>query len=380
MLKSYKIEIKLNDKQKEKVHKTLGTCRFIYNFYLKYNKEIYEKEQRFVSAMSFSKWLNNNFLLFNKEFSWIKEVSSKSVKQSIFNGEKAFKKFFKKQSKFPRFKKKDSKVKMYLPKNNKNDWTLERHRIKIPTLGFVRLKEFGYIPLNSKVKSGTVSRIADRYFVSVLVEEESKKMNPKKKTKAIGIDLGIKEFAVTSEGEFFKNINKTKKIKRLEKKLKKSQRQLSRKFKTKTKGESSRNIYKNKLRVQRLHYRLSNIRVECVRFVVNSLVSLNPKFISIEDLKIKSMLKNKHLSKAIKDQMFYYFREFLTQQCKKYNIELRIIDKWFPSSKTCSKCGSIKRDLKLTDRTYNCKCGFSMDRDLNASINIKNCVKYNTLG
>ena len=154
MLKSYKTEINPTQEQKQKINRTIGTCRFIYNFYLAHNKEIYEKESRFVSGYDFSKWLNNKFIPNNPEYLWIKDVSSKAVKHSIMDGDKAFKRFFKKQSRFPKFKKKGrNNVKAYFPKNNKTDWLIERHRLKIPTLGFVQLKEKGYIPTNAKVMS-----------------------------------------------------------------------------------------------------------------------------------------------------------------------------------------------------------------------------------
>ena len=177
MLKSYKTEINPTFEQKQIINRTIGVCRFIYNFYLAHNREIYESEKRFVSGMDFSKWLNNEFIPNNSEFSWIKDVSSKSVKQSIMNAEKAFKNFFKGKSKFPKFKKKNkSNVKMYFVKTDaKAIISCERHRIKIPTLGWVRLKEKGYIPTNPNthiIKSGTVSCKAGRYYVSVLVGQE----------------------------------------------------------------------------------------------------------------------------------------------------------------------------------------------------------------
>ena len=231
MLRGYKTEIHPTEEQKIIIHKTLGVCRFIYNFYLSRNKEIYEKEKRFVSGMDFSKWLNNEFIPNNPEYKWIKEVGSKATKQSIMNGEKAFKRFFKGQSKFPRFKKKKNQdIKAYFPKNNNGDWTIERHRVKVPTLGFVRLKEFGYIPVNSTVKSGTISSKAGKYYVSVLVDDE-KNYTFDSFTEGIGIDLGIKDLAIVSNLESpFKNINKTKEVKRLEKQLKREQRKLSRKY------------------------------------------------------------------------------------------------------------------------------------------------------
>lgn len=383
MLKSYKIEIKPTKEQEKKIIQTIGICKFIYNFYISKNKEVYNETKKFMSANIFSKWLNNEFIPNNPSYQWIKQGSSKSIKQSINNAEKAFKDFFKGIRKFPRYRKKsDINVKMYLPKNNKTDWTIERHRVKIPTLGFVRLKEYGYIPLNSKVTSGTVSKQADKYFVSILVEDiDIAYSNKNIKTEGIGIDLGIKDLAICSNGNIFKNINKTSKVKKLEKKLKREQRALSRKLENKKhkKGganEKSVNIKKNIIRVQKIHLKLSNIRQEYIKYIVNSLVKLNPQFISIEDLAVKNMMKNRHLSKAIQKQLFYYFRLFLIQQSKKHNIEVRIIDRFYPSSKLCNCCGQIKSDLKLSDRIYNCDCGNVIDRDLQASINIRECKTY----
>ena len=378
MLKAYKIEIKLTEEQKLKVNKTIGTCKFVYNLYLQKNKEEYEKNKKFISGFDFSKWLNNDFINQNPSYSWIKDVSSKAVKQSIINGDKAFKSFFKGLSKFPRLKKKKDIVGIYFPKNNNTDFTLERHRIKVPTIGFVRFKEFGYIPLNSKIKSGTITKDTDKYFISILVEEEFEKVLKTNNNEGLGIDLGLKDFATISNKQVFKNINKSIKIKKLEKSLKRQQKSLSRKFENKKRkrGETANNIQKNILRVQRLHRRLRNIRIEYVKHCVNSLVKLSPKFITIEDLNVSGMLKNRHLSRAISKQNFYYFRLFLTQQCNKNNIELRIVDRWFPSSKTCNCCGQIKTDLKLKDRVYKCDCGYIEDRDLNASYNLKDCSIY----
>ena len=304
MLKSYKIEIKPTKEQEKRIIQTIGICKFIYNFYISKNKEVYNETKKFMSANIFSKWLNNEFIPNNPSYQWIKQGSSKSIKQSINNAEKAFKDFFKGIRKFPRYKKKsDTNVKMYLPKNNKTDWTIERHKVKIPTLGFVRLKEYGYIPLNSKVTSGTVSKQADKYFVSILVEDiDIAYSNKNIKTEGIGIDLGIKDLAICSNGNIFKNINKTSKVKKLEKKLKREQRALSRKLENKKhkKGganEKSVNIKKNIIRVQKIHLKLSNIRQEYIKYIVNSLVKLNPQFISIEDLAVKNMMKNRHLSR-----------------------------------------------------------------------------------
>ncbi|EIF6167267.1 transposase [Clostridium perfringens] len=382
--RAYKIEINPTDDQKSKIHQTIGVSRFIYNFYIAHNKEIYEKEGKFVSGMDFSKWLNNEYIPNNQDKKWIKEVSSKATKQAIMNGDKAFKDFFKKAKDFPRFKKKKNQdVKAYFPKNNKTDWTLERHRVKIPTLGWVRLKEFGYIPKNSVVKSGTVSQKADRYYVSILVEETYIKIsNPN--NEGLGIDLGIKEFAICSNGNKFKNINKTSTVKKIEKKLKREQRKLSRKYeslkirnKNIKEGRATRqNIQKQVVKVQRLHQRLANIRTDYINKTVFSIVKQKPSYITIEDLAVSNMMKNKHLSKAISSQKFFEFKTKLMSKCKQNNIELRIVDRFYPSSKTCSNCGKIKKDLKLSDRIYKCDCGFTIDRDLNASINLKNAKEY----
>ena len=382
--RAYKIEINPTDEQKSKIHQTIGVSRFIYNFYIARNKEIYEREGKFVSGMDFSKWLNNEYIPNNQDKKWIKEVSSKATKQAIMNGDKAFKDFFKKAKGFPRFKKKKNQdVKAYFPKNNKTDWTLERHRVKIPTLGWVRLKEFGYIPKNSVVKSGTVSQKADRYYVSILVEETYIKIsNPN--NEGLGIDLGIKEFAICSNGNKFKNINKTSTVKKIEKKLKREQRKLSRKYeslkirnKNIKEGRATRqNIQKQVVKVQRLHQRLANIRTDYINKTVFSIVKQKPSYITIEDLAVSNMMKNKHLSKAISSQKFFEFKTKLMSKCKQNNIELRIVDRFYPSSKTCSNCGKIKKDLKLSDRIYKCDCGFTIDRDLNASINLKNAKEY----
>ncbi|MEQ6930450.1 RNA-guided endonuclease InsQ/TnpB family protein [Clostridium perfringens] len=393
MKRAYKMEINPTDEQKSKIHRTIGVSRFIYNFYIAYNKEIYEREGKFVSGIDFSKWLNNEYIPNNQEMKWIKEVSSKATKQAIMNGDKAFRDFFKKAKGFPRFKKKKNQdVKAYFPKNNKTDWTLERHRVKIPTLGWVRLKEFGYIPVNSMVKSGTVSQKADRYYVSILVEERDIKIsnsnigikisNPN--NAGVGIDLGIKEFAVCSDGIKFKNINKTSTVKKVEKKLKREQRKLSRKYeslkirnKNIKEGRATRqNIQKQIVKVQKLHQRLTNIRTDYINKIVSSIIKQKPSYITIEDLSVSNMMKNKHLSRAIASQKFFEFKTKLMSKCKQNNIELRIVDRFYPSSKICSNCGKIKKDLKLSDRIYICDCGFTIDRDLNASINLKNAKEY----
>ncbi|MES5954047.1 transposase [Bacillus fungorum] len=384
MKRAYLIEIKPTTEQISKIRQTIGVCRYVYNLYISKNKEAYESEGKFLSGYDFSKWLNN---IHTKECDqWIKEVSSKAVKQAIMNGDKAFKRFLKGLSKFPRYKKKKKQdVKCYFPKNNKTDWTVERHRVKIPTIGWVRLKEYGYIPKNATVKSGTVYQRAGRYYVSILCKVKGGKPNSTLNAVGIGIDLGIKDFAVRSDGKTHKNINKTVQVKKIEKRLKREQRSLSRKFEyIRKRGEQPvtnkrANINKNILRVQQLHARLANIRLAYVKSIVNDVVKTKPTFIAVEDLNVKGMMKNKHLSKAVAQQCFYAFKTWLSTKCREYGIELRQADRFYPSSKICSCCGQKKSDLKLSDRVYTCDCGNVMDRDLNASINLLQAKKYTIL-
>ena len=386
MLKSYKTEINPTLEQIQKINKTIGTCRFIYNFYLSHNKELYDNGEKFMTARSFSVWLNNEFIPNNSEFLWIKEVSSKSVAKSMENAYTAFTRFFRKQSNFPRFKKKNkSDVKMYFIKDNPKDCLCERHKIKIPTLDWVKLKEKGYIPTTKDgyvIKSGTISYKAGRYYVSVLIDMPDTK-KPQLNDFGLGIDLGIKEFAVISNGLVKKNINKTAKLRKIEKQLKREQRCISRKYESlkkrnnKMKGEASRrNIQKQVLKIQKLYQRIDNIRTDYINKCVNEIVKTKPSYITIEDLNIKRMMKNKHLSKEIASQKFYEFRTKLEAKCKELGIELRIVDKWYPSSKLCHECGCIKKDLKLSDRKYTCECGYRADRDYNASLNLRDAISY----
>ncbi len=380
MLKSFKTEINPTKEQKVKINKTIGTCRYVYNFYLAHNKELYDSGQKFISGKSFSIWLNNKYLPNNPEYMWIKEVSSKSVKKSIEDGCIAFIRFFKGQSKFPKFKKKGkSDVKMYFVKNNPKDCFCERHRINIPTLGWVRLKEKGYIPTTRDgyvIKSGTVSIKAGRYYISALVEVPYTKIT-NNSNEGIGIDLGLKDLAIVSNGKTYKNINKSTRIKKLEKQLRREQKRLSRKYENLKKGESTqRNIQKQKLKVQALHFKISNIRTDYISKTIAEIVKTKPSYITIEDLNVSGMMKNRHLSKAVASQKFYEFRTKLKAKCDENGIELRIVDRLYPSSKLCHCCGCIKKDLKLSDRIYKCDCGYTEDRDYNASLNLRDATIY----
>ena len=381
MLKNFKTEIDPTEEQKVKIRKTIGTCRFIYNFYLAHNKELHENGKTFMSSHQFRVWLNNEYLPDHPEYAWIKEAYSKAVTQSVNHGQTAFTRFFKHQSGFPKFKKKGkSDVKMYFVKNNPKDCRCERHRINIPSLGWVRIKEKGYIPATKDgyvIKSGSVSMKADRFYASVLIEIPDNKTTDIY-SEGIGIDLGLKDFAILSNGKKYKNINKSARLKKLEKQLIREQRCLSRKYENLKKGESTQkaNIQKQKLKVQKLHHRIDNIRTDHINKTIAEIVKTKPSYITIEDLNVSGMMKNRHVSKAVASQKFYEFRTKLKVKCDDNGIELRIADRFYPSSKICHCCGSAKKDLKLSDRIYKCSCGYVEDRDLNASLNLKDAVTY----
>jgi putative transposase len=380
LLKSFKTEINPTVEQKIKIRKTIGTCRFIYNFYLAHNKKLHEDGEKFMSSSKFRVWLNNKYLPQHPEYLWIKEAYSKAVTQSVNNGQTAFTRFFNHESAFPNFKKKGkSDVKMYFVKNNPQDCCCERHRIKIPSLGWVRIKEKGYIPTTKDgyvIKSGSVSIKAGRYYVSALVEVSDNKAVDHF-GEGIGIDLGLKDFAIVSNGKTYQNINKSARLKKLERQLIREQRCLSLKYEKLKEGESTqKNIQKQKLKVQRLHHRIDNIRTDYINKTIAEMVKTKPSYITIEDLNVKGMMKNRHLAKAVASQKFYEFRTKLKAKCNENGIELRVVDRWYPSSKICHCCGTIKKDLKLSDRIYRCDCGYIEDRDFNAALNLRDALTY----
>lgn len=384
-MKTYKTEIVLSDKQKERFLRTIGTCRFVYNLFLQTNKELYEKNKdtdlpKYMNNFEFSKWLNNIFIKNNPEYSWIKEVSSKSIRCTIDNANVAYTRFFKHQSKSPRFKKRDkNECRMYFVKTDaKAKIRYERHRIKIPTLGWCKLKEFGFIPTNKIIKSGTITKQAGRFYVSVRVEEDIE-IRQRNKNDGLGIDLGVKNFAVLSDGARYKTLKQQK----LNKRLVREQKALSRKYKAKKKnkkeGATHKNIEKQKLRVQKIYQRIANTRHDYQNKVIAEIIKREPSFITIEDLNVRGMMKNRHLSRAIANQGFSQFVSKLKYKCYLNGIELRQVDRFYPSSKICCLCGQIKTDLKLSERVYRCDCGNTIDRDYNASINLKNAGEYKVI-
>ena len=396
MLKAFKTEIAPTEGQKTKIIRSIGVARFLYNQYIAYNLRLYkmyqrgildEKQKRFVTANDFDKYVNHKL---KKELPWIAQCGSKARKKALVNAEQAFRRFFSGTSGFPNFKKKANQdVKLYFPKNNNGDWTIWRHKLMIPTLKQVRLKEFGYLPVGAKVTNGTVSYVAGRFYVSVVVDiDEKSKYNKDLEasyhtvTDGVGIDLGVKDLAIVSDGKAFKNINKGSKVKRLEKRLRREQRRLSRKYEFRKKkggitATAYANIDKQKLKVQKIHHRIDTIREDYENKVVHEIVKQKPRFITMEDLNVKGMMKNKHLAKAVAAQRFNLMLTKLKRKAQIIGIEFRTVDRFFPSSKTCHTCGHTNKGLKLKDRVYICpKCGYTEDRDFNAALNLRDAKEY----
>ena len=400
LLKSFKTELRPTEAQKDKIRRSIGICRFLYNQYVAENIRLYRMYQRglldtrqkhFVTANTFDKYVNHVLKI---RLPWIDQCGSKARKKSLVNAENAFWKFFHGEARFPRFKRKSrGDVKLYFPKNNKGDWRIWRHKIMIPTLKQVRLKEYGYLPQGAQVVSGTVSYVAGRYYVSVTakIDERSRYNNDCETsyqpfTDGIGIDLGIKSLAVTSDGKVFQNINKSPRVRALERKLRREQRRLSRKYTIrKKKGGStataSANIAKKKLTVQKLHQRLARIRENHENQVIHEIVKQKPRFITMEDLNVKGMMKNRYLAKAVAQERFNSFLQKLQGKASVIGIELRIVDRFYPSSKRCHSCGHIHSDLKLSERIYHCPaCGAEIDRDYNAALNLRDANEYRIAG
>ena len=389
-MKAYKTEIKPNKERIRLIHQTFGNTRYVYNQFIELNFERLEANQGIIFGYDYSKMINND----PERPDWLVKSPSKSIKQAIMNAEKALKDYLKGDRGKPKFKKKTQDNSFYLIGTIK----VERHRIFLPKLKWVRLKEFGYIPKD--VKSVTVSMKNGRYYISCLVHE-TKDERIATSDEGVGIDFGLKNQFITNN-EIIPSINNSKKIKKLEKKLKREQRSLSRKYENnmtnkvyyksgKKKGHlksfewvrplcECKNLNKQRLKVSKVYEQLSRIRTDYNQKALQSILKQKPRFIVIEDLNIKGLMKNKHLSKAISKAQWYMSRLFLTHQCEKLGIELRLAPRFYPSSKLCSNCGHKNTDLKLKDRTWTCpKCNIVHDRDINASINLEQCSEYTVL-
>ena len=365
MILSKKVRLYPSEIQEQKLWQSVGVARFIYNWTLAKQEENYKNGGKFISDGVLRKEITQ---LKKNELSWLNEVSCNVAKQAVKDACNAYKSFFKGLSDKPRFKtKKRSKKSFY--NDNVALKVKDNKLVKIEKIGWIKTNE--QLPIGVKYSNPRISYDNKYWYISVGIEQEE---NQEELTDiSLGIDLGLKDLAICSDGTVYKNINKTYVVRKIEKRLKRLQKQVSRKYEQNKKGKEyikTKNIIKLEKQIQQIHRRLANIRNNYLHQTTTSIVKTKPYRVVIEDLNVKGMMKNKHLSDAIRKQGFYEFRRQLEYKCKFRGIELVIVDRFYPSSKSCSQCGKIKKDLKLKDRVYKCSCGLNIDRDLNASINL----------
>lgn len=368
---SKRVRLHPDESQEKKLWQSVGTARFIYNWTLAKQEENYKNGGKFLFDGVIRKELTQ---LKKNEFYWLNDVSNNVAKQAVKDACNAYKRFFKGLANKPAFKsRKKSKKSFY--NDNKKLKVKDRKMVLIEKVGWIKTNE--QLPIGVKYSNPRISYDNKYWYLSVGIEQEI--IREELTEEVIGIDLGIKELAVCSDGQTFKNINKTKEVRKIEKKLRRLQRSVSRKYEMNKEGSrfvKTCNIIKIEKEIQRLHRRLANIRNNHIHQATNSIVKTKPCKVVMEDLNIQGMMKNRHLSKAVAKQKLYEFIRQMKYKCEKYGIEFIQVDRFYPSSKTCSCCGSIKSDLKLSNRVYKCECGLEIDRDLNASINL---AKYGKL-
>lgn len=369
-----------NNKQKTKLFRYASTFRFAYNWTLGREKENYENGGRFISDGDLRKEFTQ--LKKTEEYSWLNEISNNVTKQAIKDACNAYKRFFKGYSKFPKFKSRKHSTPSFFQDNVKIQFTDTHVKVEgfavskkknKQKLNWIKLAECGRIPTeNVKYTNPRIKYDGLNWYITVGVEYEEYTCLPT--NEAIGIDLGIKDLAICSDGNTYKNINKTQKVKKLEKRKRRLQRSISRSYEKNKKGESyckTDNVIKKEKKLLRLNRRLTNIRHDHLHKTTSEIIKRKPSFICIEDLNISGMMKNKHLSKVVQQQGFYEFRRQIEYKSAWNTIPVIIADRFFPSSKLCSCCGNIKKDLKLSDRIYKCECGNVIDRDYQAALNLK---------
>jgi len=369
MIKSIKVQLKPNKKQNSLLFQCAGTARFAYNWTLDQQQKNFEAGNKFLSDNDLRKQLTQ---LKKIELSWLYQYSNNITKQAVKDACEAYKKHFKKLAGKPRFKSRKRSRPAFYHDNIKLKVT-ERH-IQLEKIGKVKLAEFGRIPPNSKYSNPRITHDGLNWYISVGIEMPDMTIN-KPASEPIGIDLGIKDLAIVSSGKKYKNINKAKEVQKANKRLKRLQRKASRqydKIKNKQIKGKGKNLLKLEHQINKTYKRLTNIRTNHIHQATMELVKTKPAYIVVEDLNISGIMKNRHLSMAIAEQKLYEFVRQLAYKCLWYGVELIKADRFYPSSKFCSCCGKIKKDLKLSDRIYKCECGNVIDRDLQAAINLKN--------
>lgn len=380
MIKTIRVMLVPNNKQKTKLFQYANTARFAYNWALGREQENYKNGGKFISDGDLRKEFTQ--LKKKEEYAWLNYVSNNVTKQAIKDACEAYRDFFKGYTKFPRFKSKKHSVPKFYQDNVKIQFTNTHVKIEgfatskrknKQKLNWIRLAEHGSIPTeNIKYYNPRIKYDGLNWWITVGIEYKDSTTLPS--NDGIGIDLGIKDLAICSDGNTYKNINKTHKIKKLEKRKRRLQRSISRRYEKNKKGGNyckTSNIIKSEKELLKLNHRLTNIRQNYLHQTTTEIVKTKPSFIVLEDLNVKGMMKNKHLSKSVQQQCFGEFRRQIEYKSAWNNIQVIIADRFFPSSKLCSCCGSIKKDLKLSDRIYRCECGNVIDRDYQAALNLK---------
>lgn len=379
MIKSIKIRLNPNNKQYTKLFQYAGCARFAYNWAIAREQENYKQGNKFLSDGKLRKEFTQIKKL--KKYKWLNGVSNDVTKQAIKDACNSYKRFFKGQCKYPKFKSKKHSTQSFYQDNIKIQFTDTHVKVeKFSTskkankqkLNWTKLCEKERIPTDCKYTNPRFTYDGLYWYVSVGIEVNDNIIVLS--NEGVGIDLGIKNLAVCSDGNTYKNINKTQRVNKLEKRKRRLQRSISRRYEKNKKGVNyckACNIIKREKELLKVTKRLTNIRQNHIHWITSQIVKRKPSFICVEDLNVSGMMKNKHLSKVIQQQGFYEFRRQIEYKSKWNNIPLIIADRFFPSSKLCSCCGNIKKDLKLTDRIYKCECGNIIDRDLNASLNLK---------
>ena len=379
MIKTYKVMLIPNNVQQTKMFQTAGCARFAYNWTIAYESQNYESSGKFLSDVDLRRIFTQ--LKHQVEYDWLNSASTNATKQAIKDACLAYKRFFQGNAKYPRFKSKHhAKPSFYVDTDKieisetqvKLEKIADAKRKNRAKANWVRLAEHNRIPTNTKYSNPRVTFDGQHWWLSVGVDVPNSTDTPT--NQGIGIDLGVKNLAICSDGYTYKNINKSHKMKKLARKKRRLQRKVSKKYLKNKKGVryvKTRNIIKSEKQLLRVSRKLTNIRHNYLHQVTSEIVNRKPKFIVLEDLNVKGMMKNRHLAKAVQYQEFYEFRRQVEYKCEWNNIQLIIADRFFPSSKTCSCCGAIKRDLTLKDRIFICsECGFTIDRDLQAAINL----------
>ena len=385
MIKTFKIMLIPNNKQKTKLFQSAGVARFAYNWTLNTEQENYKNGGSFLSDNDLRKQFTK--LKMVEEYKWLNDYSNNIAKQSIKDACLAYKRFFKGQSSFPKFKSKRKSKPSFYVDTDKIQFTDTHVKLEKLTLSrkknkqkfnWIKLAEKNKVPTNSKYFNPRVTFDGINWWISVGIEYNDNIEIPT--NEGIGIDLGVTDLAICSDiDKPYKNINKTQKIRKLKKKKRRLQRQISKKYLINKKGESyckTSNIIKAEKKLLKLNHRLTNIRHNYLHQVTTEIINRKPKFIVLEDLNLRGMMKNKHLSKSVAEQCFYEFYRQIEYKSLWNNIKFIVADRFYASSKICSCCGSIKNDLKLSNMVYKCeKCNNIIDRDKNASINLMNYGK-----